>query len=378
MPLYIGGSSVNLTNNTTITGSLSATSITSATSNITNYINCCDNNVPEVCKLRKVNIIGLDAHMRIWRNNTTNSPVLEFISGLSTSALSYTWHWDMFVASSSEVNYFAIRDRMNANALRLYINNTGFVGIGITSTSLLARLHVATGQASTSTISKAFWNVGTAVLTFNTVTNASVCAIFESSIWVRNGYSYIASSDIRIKTNIKDIEDDGALQKILLIQPKTYQYIDKLERGNNIVYGFISQQIKEIIPEAVSIQKCVIPNIYSLYDCSSNIIHMTSNIEKIKLNDTITIYEENIDKKDYTVTEIIPELNQIKLNENLIISKCFVYGSIVDDFHTLDKNYIFTLNVCATQELYKLIQQQQQQIIDLQNQINIIKSQLAN
>ena len=105
---------------------------------------------------------------------------------------------------------------------------------------------------------------------------------------------------------------------------------------------------------------------------------MTSNIEKIKLNDTITIYEENIDKKDYTVTEIIPELNQIKLNENLISSKCFVYGSIVDDFHTLDKTYIFTLNVCATQELYKLIQQQQQQIIDLQNQINIIKSQLAN
>ena len=379
LPLYIGGSSVNLTNNTTITGSLSATSITSATSNIANYIKCCDDNIPEECKIRKVNIIGLDAHMRIWRNSTTTSPVLEFISGLSTSALSYTWNWDMFVASSSEANYFTIRDRMNANALRLYINNSGFVGIGITSTSLLARLHVASGTSSTGTTQYRLWSFNTGAITVaSTTAVTNVCAIFESSIWVRNGGSYIASSDIRIKTNIKDIEDDGALQKILLIEPKTYQYIDKVERGNNIVYGFIAQQIKEIIPEAVSIQKCVIPNIYSFYDCSSNIITMTSNIEKIKLNDTISIYEENIDKKDYTVTEIIPELNQIKLNENLISSNCFVYGSIVDDFHTLDKNYIFTLNVCATQELYKLIQQQQQQIIDLQNQINIIKSQLAN
>ena len=97
---------------------------------------------------------------------------------------------------------------------------------------------------------------------------------------------------------------------------------------------------------------------------------MTSNIEKIKLNDTISIYEENIDKKDYTVTEIIPELNQIKINENLLSSNCFVYGSIVDDFHTLDKNYIFTLNVCATQELYRIIQQLQERISILEARAN--------
>ncbi len=63
------------------------------------------------------------------------------------------------------------------------------------------------------------------------------------------------SSDIRIKKNIKDIDDDTALQKILQIQPKTYEYIDKLERGNDSVYGFIAQQIKEVIPEAEKIKK---------------------------------------------------------------------------------------------------------------------------
>ncbi len=52
----------------------------------------------------------------------------------------------------------------------------------------------------------------------------------------------------------------------------------------------------------------------------------------------------------------------------------FIYGSKVDDFHTLDKSYIHTLNVCATQELYKLIQQQNIKIQDLQNRISILEN----
>ena len=52
----------------------------------------------------------------------------------------------------------------------------------------------------------------------------------------------------------------------------------------------------------------------------------------------------------------------------------FIYGSKVDDFHTLDKSYIYTLNVCATQELYKLIQQQNIIIQDLQNRISILEN----
>ena len=56
------------------------------------------------------------------------------------------------------------------------------------------------------------------------------------------------------------------------------------------------------------------------------------------------------------------------------LSISIIYGSKVDDFHTLNKDYIFTLNVCATQELYKLIQQQNIIIQDLQNRINILEN----
>ena len=55
-------------------------------------------------------------------------------------------------------------------------------------------------------------------------------------------------------------------------------------------------------------------------------------------------------------------------------NKCFIYGKEVNDFHTLSKEYIFTLNVCATQELCKLIQQQQIIINDLQNRLSILEN----
>jgi regulator of RNase E activity RraB len=59
------------------------------------------------------------------------------------------------------------------------------------------------------------------------------------------------------------------------------------------------------------------------------------------------------------------------------ITECFVYGYEVDDAHMLTKEYIYALNVSATQELYKIITEQQNQITELQNQIDMLKDILA-
>jgi hypothetical protein len=55
--------------------------------------------------------------------------------------------------------------------------------------------------------------------------------------------------------------------------------------------------------------------------------------------------------------------------ENRGCNICFAHGTQVDDFHALDKNYIYTLNVCAVQELYKMIQKQNDIISTLMNRI---------
>jgi hypothetical protein len=76
--------------------------------------------------------------------------------------------------------------------------------------------------------------------------------------------------------------------------------------------------------------------------------------------------------KEYIVLNV--DENKITINETLTDKKVLVFGKEVDDFHTISKEYIFTLNVSATQELYKLIQQQNQIIQDLQNRILILES----
>lgn len=241
------------------------------------------------------------------------------------------------------------------------IRSDGKIGIGTNQAVTL--LEVGAISYSTGAQNQRYFNYATA-LTQASITLTDCCSKFNGSIWVTS--SIASSSDYRIKCNIQDINDDSALQNILAIQPKTYNYIDVVTKGTNKVYGFIAQQIKEVIPEAVSLEKSLIPNIYTVCNCSSNVITLeTSNIEKLKINDKISIIEENKACANFIITDINYENNEIIINSNLDGSRCFVYGTEIDNFHTLDKNYIFTLNVCATQELYKLIQEQKLQIEEL-------------
>ena len=56
--------------------------------------------------------------------------------------------------------------------------------------------------------------------------------------------------------------------------------------------------------------------------------------------------------------------------------KIYIHGTEVEDFHTLSKEYIFTLNVCATQELHRrieaqkvIIQSQDERIKELEEKV---------
>ena len=92
-------------------------------------------------------------------------------------------------------------------------------------------------------------------------------------ITTNGSFSYVGGiqswSDSTIKKEIEDINDDNALQMILAIEPKTYKYIDG-NKSKERVYGFITQQIKEVIPKVVVLQNNIIPNIYKLCRCEEN------------------------------------------------------------------------------------------------------------
>ena len=65
---------------------------------------------------------------------------------------------------------------------------------------------------------------------------------------------YQTSSDRRLKTNIENM--DSQLDNIMNLTPRKYNWIEDNKEG----YGFIAQEVKEILPMAVSIERNFIPN----------------------------------------------------------------------------------------------------------------------
>jgi alpha-tubulin suppressor-like RCC1 family protein len=206
-------------------------------------------------------------------------------------------------------------------------NDTGNIGVGI-------------GKSSTPQASLDIYTDDPTIYSIKT----------NNPIWVQSGL--VASSDMRIKNNIRDIYDKDALKQILAIQPKTYNYIDTDKRTDKLVYGFIAQQIKNVIPNAVSMQTEAIPNIQSHAILQNNLLYLLNNINtQISLNSIIIIEYNTVKYYEYVVEVYNNSIFKIENKANLPNGTLYVYGMIVNDFHNLDKNYIYTLSVCATQDM---------------------------
>jgi len=201
-------------------------------------------------------------------------------------------------------------------------------------------------------------------------------------------WAVFVSSDERIKENIQDIVDDEALKQVRLLQPKTYEYKDKFNKGPGTVMGFIAQEVREVLPNAVVLVKKAIPNILkvaTVYNLGNDIIKLKLVIPFeqtiLKVDDLIEIslkdsnYEVNIrDSSNDAITIKIPKMLRDNINIEAIEdgTRCVVYGHVVDDFHLLDKNAIFTITTAAVQEFDRQLQSEKQKIVMLQNQMNEI------
>jgi hypothetical protein len=131
--------------------------------------------------------------------------------------------------------------------------------------------------------------------------------------------AFLGSSDRRIKRDIVDINDSEALDTLRLLQPKKYKYKDSILRGEDVVWGFIAQEVREVLPYATKLDDGKIPNIYETAEVSeSNVLTFTNfNTSDLDSNG-VDIRIQTISNGDHPVkiVEIIDD-HTIRVDQNL-------------------------------------------------------------
>lgn len=176
------------------------------------------------------------------------------------------------------------------------------------------------------------------------------------------GGGFISYSDKRIKRDIKPIEN--SLDIIEKIEPKNYNIIETAENR----YGFIAQEVEEVIPSAVNLAHDFIPNIfdYGTYDDKIITFDNKNNLEivegdEIKINYESCRVEEVFNKNTFRIHKKL-EVDETK--------KVFIMGTKVNDFKCINYDMITSINTAAIKELYDIIKIQKQQIAELMSKFS--------
>ena len=186
------------------------------------------------------------------------------------------------------------------------------------------------------------------------------------------------SCDRRIKNNIVKANSNEILNKINKLPMQNYNFIDKNFYNGDKVYGLIAQDVKEIIPEAVTISKQYIPNINKIIN---NIKLNDNNLEimidnKLKIDDNVKL---QVNDKEVIVKVIDCNNNKIiieKYNEYKDDDQVLVYGTMIDDFHALNQQYLGVLALGGIQELTKMVNSSNDKINKLENENSELKERL--
>ena len=181
------------------------------------------------------------------------------------------------------------------------------------------------------------------------------------------GTSLLNHSDERLKTDIQNINQKQSLKIIDNINPRTYKY--KSSQSSRTEFGFIAQEIKQNIPDAVSIRYETMPINEIKIDNYSFIQH--DNISRLRINKTDKIDKiPNLKERDILTIQIKDNEQHIqyepRINEEypfrwlnisndiqqlLNTNTPFIIKGKYIDLHYLDYKPLWTILTSAVKEL---------------------------
>ena len=321
---------------------------------------------------------GIDARLKI--ESPDDNPVINLVAGTK----------NIYMFNDDSTGDFKIRNTANGTQDLDWTNDgtlitrsdNGSVCVGkssgSTETANCLRLHYTTTPQNAyidynNTVTGLHLRAGSAtVMLLSSSGNVGINTTSPSQRLTVNGNIYatgsITSSDRRIKTDITPINDGTALNKINQLESYEYNYIDPERQKSQKTIGFIAQEVKEVIPNAVIIVKETIPDEMRIIenpiwedieDLSGNITNYILEIPDLDISGSnytgnIRLLCDNGEEKKQIDVDCEKDLsgnftNRFKLEEKW--DNVFLYGKNVDDFHTLDKSQIFALHHSAIQQL---------------------------
>ena len=259
-------------------------------------------------------------------------------------------------------------DGVGSNGDNVILSPNACVGIG-TDTPTQGKL-VVNGGGADQTLSYGYLNSSAPTGTTSDTNPYSIYATGRMASEEFNAYS-----DSRIKKNVVDINDSSALDKIRLLEPKIYNYIDEKQRGTSNVYGFIAQEVSNVLPYAVTVGTGDIPNILTNSNVSvtsdSNVLELRLDtaVEGLTLSNTSNI-NITTDKDKYLTVPVLTfsGSNVITIQNSDTFSNvtgAYIHGEQVSNFHHLNKDAIWAVSTAALQEIDRQLQAEKTKVADL-------------
>lgn len=225
-----------------------------------------------------------------------------------------------------------------------------------------------------------YGHCGTNSVAIPTSIRASNAIVAGGGLW--------SVSDLRIKKDIQSANAVSDLSLLRKLRVKNYAYIDEIGKGTRTTNGFIAQEVAGLFPEAISLSSEFIPSIYqrtqSLKKQGSLLTVALDNEHKLVAGEQVKIILPD-DAQQVLEVKSTPSARSFTIEwEQEVPETIFVYGKKVDDFHTVDYDRIFTLNVSATQELARQVEQLKadnealrKENLELRHGLNSIESRLS-
>jgi len=265
------------------------------------------------------------------------------------------------VATNGTINF------MIGGSSKFRVANNGFIGLGTSNPT--APLDVV-GSASIATIGSSAWfTTGNTALTL--ATDRTWFTSIRTSSGILAGDGVLSTSDARAKS-IKGRSDSAAdLDKLLGIEITDFVFKDVIQRGNRPEKKVIAQQVEKVYPQAVRNTTDVIPDIYRKAAVNGGWIQLVTDL---KAGERVRLITESGHRGIHEVLEVKEDKFRTDFADD--VSQIFVYGREVKDFRVVDYEAISMLNVSATQELHRIITEQEGEIQGLNARLAALEQML--